>query len=104
MNPCEYSIATIKGNSLHDQDNIRSFGALIQRRLNQLKEQTDNLDERKWPYTPEEFLPLLESGPMPQLYNATYATLHPTIKINNAGYAETKSGKLATMIWFMASD
>ena len=41
---------------------------------------------------------------MPQLYNAIYATFHPTIKINNAGYAETKSGKLATMIWSMVSD
>ena len=41
---------------------------------------------------------------MPQLCNAIYATLHPTININNAGYAEIKSGKLATMIWSMASD
>ena len=56
MNPCEYSIATIKGKGWCDQDIIRSFGAMIWRRSNQLKEQTDNLDKRKWPYSPRRSL------------------------------------------------
>ena len=104
MNPCEYSIATIKGRGLRDEDIIRAFSAMVRRKVAQLKQEDGSKYDKQRPYTPDEVLKLLDIGPLPHLYNVIYATLHPNYKLNDNGYAETKSGKLATKIWSMASE
>ena len=56
-----------------------------------------------WPLTKEELLKKLDSGVLPELYNAIYYSIHDWGKINEFGYCGS-SYNLATKIWSMASD
>jgi len=72
VNPCQYSVATIKGFGLNDDDITRAFGNMIRRKIKDLE--TNNI---VWPYSPEEVSQVIECGPLPELYNVICATMKP---------------------------
>ena len=51
VNPCIYSIATLKGRGLRDLDLVKSFGRMIRRKIEEKKKK-----ENKWPLTQDELL------------------------------------------------
>ena len=61
MNPCEYAVAVLKEKGLRDNDIIRSFGALIRRKI---EERSQQEEDTRWPYKPEELLEMLDKGPI----------------------------------------
>ena len=95
INPCEYSIATIKGNGLRDDDIIRAFGAMVKRKVKARSEESKHA--MNFPFTPEELIDKInDEGPIPEIYNAIYSSLHPFVKKTEQGYAETSSQQLGT--------
>ena len=70
MNPCEYSVATLHGYGLRDDDLARSFGKMIRRKIHKRKmaellpKETRALEER------------INAGPLPELYNAIIYSLY----------------------------
>ena len=98
INTCTYSVATMHGSGLRDLDLAKSFGSLVCRKLEQKKKETD-----KWPLTPEELLARIDEGPLSELYNTIYFSIHEHGKLNDKGYAIT-SATQATKIWSTASD
>ena len=87
INPCKYSVATIKVRGLRDGDIIKAFGAMVRRKIQQRKTERDQENEEtKFPFTPEKVCEKLNEGTIPELYNAIYAALHPDIQINAHGY------------------
>ena len=100
MNPLEYTAATLKGHGLRDEDLVRACAKMIRRKI-----EIGNKDEDdRWPYTPDELLSELQQGPMQDLYNLIYGSFDPNYKINEHGYAVTRSRRTATKVWSMASD
>ncbi len=98
-NPCDYAVATLRGQGLRDDDLIRAFGRMIRRKL-----QCRDEKSRKWPLTAEEFFLELDRGPPPDLYNAIFYTISDDAKKNEYGYNITTSKNLAIKIWSLASD
>ncbi len=98
VNPCEYSLATLHGCGLRDDDLAKSFGRMIRRKL-KMKTQ----EKPEWPLSPEELICKLDEGPLPDLYNAIYYSMYDNMKKNEHGYAVTSRTK-ATKIWSIASD
>ena len=47
--------------------------------------------ERKWPYTPYELIEMLDRGPLKEIYNVSCASINPAYKVNEYGYAITRS-------------
>ena len=99
VNPCDYSESTLKGHGLRENDLIRAFAKMIKGKIEKRRK-----DESQWPFTPEQLLTNLDSGPLPDLYNIIYATIDPNFKINNYGYSVTRSDQMATKVWSVASD
>ena len=50
-NPCEYSVAIIKGHGLRDGDLVRSIARMIWRKIKRR-----STEEQTWPYTPDELV------------------------------------------------
>ena len=98
MNPCEYTLATLYGCGLRDQDLTRAFGKMIRRKVASFD------DDIQWPLTPKKLLEVMDKGPIPELFNAIYYTMHDSGKVNEFGYAETQSHNAAIKIWSLASD
>ena len=98
MNTCEYTLATLHGCGLRDQDLTRVFGKMIRRKVASFD------DDIQWPLTPEKLLEVMDKGPIPELFNAIYYTVHNSGKLNEFGYAETQSHNAAIKIWSLASD
>ena len=97
INPCEYSVATLKGHCLKDEDFLRSFANFIKRKVK----------ERNYEPPPLSAYSLMESfdnGPLPELYNVIYATMYEHFSLNEHGYAKTDSSNIATKIWSIALD
>ena len=99
VNPCDYSESTLKGHGLRENDLIRAFAKMVKG-----KNEKRRKDESQWPFTPEQLLTNLDSGPLPDLYNIIYATIDPNFKINKYGYSVTRSDQMATKVWSVASD
>ena len=99
VNPCQYSVATLGGSGLSDNNIITSFARMVRRKLqicNQLRE--------SWPMSIDDIENFVQSGPSPELYNAIYATINPSFKVHSSGYAVTPSHQSATKIWSITSD
>ena len=82
MNPCEYSVATLHGYGLRDDDLARSFGKMIRRKIHKKKvadllpKDSRTLEER------------INTGPLPELYNAIIYSLYESHPSKNSnGYA-----------------
>ena len=99
VNPCDYSIATLKGSGLSDENHIRAFSNLIRKKV-------EKMEFSDLPSEPEKLIAAFESeGPMPDLYNTIYSTIFgENYKINKDGYAITESYHVANKIWSVASD
>ena len=100
INPCEYSVSTLKGHGMRDTDIIRSFANLIRRRVESKRDE----EHTSFPMKPNELVEELHKGPIPELYNAIYMTLNGSGAINKHGYCGTNSSNLANKIWALASD
>ena len=98
INPCTYSIATLHGCGLRDADITKAFGRMLRRKLNERQK-----SDVSWPLTPEELLSRIDTGPLPEIYNAIYFSIYESGSINQYGYASTSHIK-ATKIWALASD
>ena len=98
VNPCEYSLATLHGCGLRDDDLAKAFGRMVRRKV-AVKEK----EHHQWPLSPEELIAKLDDGPLPDLYNAIYYSIYDQGEKNEHGYAVTSSAK-ATKIWSIASD
>ena len=70
VNPCEYSLATLHGCGLRDEDLAKSFGKMIRCKL-AVKEEK----QHQWPLSPEELIAKLDEGPLPDLYNTIYYSI-----------------------------
>ena len=99
VNPCQYSVANIDGFDLSDNDIIRSFAPMARRKL-----QTCNQLRESWPMSIDDIENFVQRGPLPELYNAIYATINPSFKVHSSGYAVTPSHQSATKIWSITSD
>eukprot|EP00794_Sanderia_malayensis_P016277 gene16277-17916_t len=98
INPCEYSVATLHGCGLRSEDHVRAFGRMIREKIKLKQKQRYD-----FPLTSEEFIKSLDEGPLPELYNAIFYSMHDSATINEYGYAVTSRVK-ATKIWSLASD
>ena len=47
---------------------------------------------------------MLDRGPLKEIYNVIYASINPAYKVNEYGYAITRSRPVATKIWSVSSD
>lgn len=65
INPCKYSVATIKGNGLRDIDISTGFAAMIRRKL-------ESISSNTFPCSTESLREELYRGPMKDLYNVIY--------------------------------
>jgi hypothetical protein len=107
MDPCLYSIATLKGFVLRDIDITKAFAAMIKRKVLNLKEDDDDNDDGdddQFPFTPEKLLKNIDKGPLPDLYKVISLALKCTYATNNCGYTITKCKNLATKVWSLAND
>ena len=84
---------------LSDNDIIRSFAQMVRQKL-----QTCNQLRESWPMSIDDVENFVQRGPLPELYNAIYATINPSFKVHSTGYAVTPSHQSATKIWSVASD
>eukprot|EP00794_Sanderia_malayensis_P019636 gene19636-21579_t len=92
INP--YSVATLQGRCLRDEDFVRSFSYLIRLKSKQLAS-NENLDLGIQ----------LDADPLPEIYNVIYASKYGSnYQVNDSGYAITKSKNIATRVWSIASD
>ena len=89
VNPCQYSVATLDGFGLSDNDIIRSFARMVRRKL-----QTCNQLRESWPMSIDDIENFVQRGPLPELYNAIYATINPSFKVHSTGYAVTPSHQM----------
>ena len=80
MNPCEYSVATLKGHGMRDSDIISSFANYIKRVVNTKEKRTN------FPMKPKELIEEIHRGPTCVLYNTIFMTLHNSGKLNDHGY------------------
>ena len=99
VNPCQYSVATLDGFGLSDNDIIRSFARTVRRKL-----QTCNQLRESWPMSIDDIERFVQRSPLPELYNAVYATINPSFKVHSTGCAVTPSHQSATKIWSITSD
>ena len=86
INQCQYSVATLDGFGISDNDIIRSFARMVR------------------PMSIDDIENFVQRGPLPELYNTIYATINPSFKVHSTGYAVTPSHQSATKIWSIASD
>ena len=97
LNPCQYSVATLKGAGLRDIDLAKGFASMIKRK-NSLS------TAASFPYSIESLIEDLDRGPLTDLYNIIHLTVKGTCALNESGYATTKSRTLAAKIWSLAYD
>ena len=80
VNPCQYSVATLDGFGLSDNDIIRSFARMVRRKL-----QTGNQLRESWPMSIDNIENFVQRGPLLELYNAIYATINPSFQVHSTG-------------------
>ena len=98
INPCEFTVATLQGHGLRDNDLIKAFATMLKRKIE------SRVDAEKWPCTPDELIEMLDRGPLKEIYNFIYASINLSYQVNEYGYAITRSRPIATKVWSMASD
>eukprot|EP00794_Sanderia_malayensis_P008248 gene8248-9129_t len=91
-NPLQYSLATLHGHGLREDDLVKAFAKLVNRKLSGKKRQP-------WPPDPKELLSSLDnSGPLRCLYNVISWSINPKREKNELGYAKTASESQAEKI------
>ena len=83
-----------------DADIIRSFANLIRRTVLKKREQ----EHVEFSMKSNKLIQEIHKGPMIEIYNAIFMSLHGSATINEYGYCGTDSTHLANKIWALASD
>ena len=116
LNPCTYSVATLKGTGLRDIDIARGFALMVRRNITAKSkskpesksgpksESKSEEESTGFPFTADQLIKELYRGPVNDLYNVIYLTVKSTCTIKNHGYAATNSETLAAKNWSLASD
>ena len=99
VNPCQYSVATLDGFGLSDNNIIRSFTRMVKRKL-----QTCNQLRESWPMSVDDIENFVQRGLLPELYYAISATINPSFKVHSSEYVVTPSHQNPTKIWSITSD
>ena len=81
MNPCLYSVATLKGFGLRDQDLLKAFWNMIKCKIKEREHVVQFLLKIQQMDT------VLEKGPLKDHYNAVFATINPNFTLTDNGYA-----------------
>ena len=89
-----YVIAVVKIKGLSSNYIIRSFDALIQRKI---KKHVENKKKFELPHSPEELMGMLDRGPLSEIYNAIYYSVKGHLKLNRYGYAKICATKICAM-------
>ena len=89
-----YVIAVVKVKGLSNNYIIRSFDALIQRKI---KKHVENKKKFELPHSPEELMGMLDRGPLSEIYNAIYYSVKGHFKLNRYGYAKICATKICAM-------
>eukprot|EP00794_Sanderia_malayensis_P018600 gene18600-20470_t len=91
-NPLQYSLATLHGRGLREDDLVKALAKLVNRKLS-------GKERQSWPPDPKELLSSLDnSGPLRCLYNAISWSINPKREKNELGYAKTASESQAEKI------
>ena len=94
MNPCEYAIATINGKGLRDEDIIKAFGKLVQRKLSA---KLSKKAPKQWPLTPGDLVAQLNEESLPVLQGAILASLGKSTSHQMSSILEPK-------VWALCSE
>ena len=79
INPCEYSVSTLKGHGMRDADIICSFANLIRRTVLKKREQ----EQVEFPMKSNKLIEEIHKGPMIEIYNAIF--MSPSMSMAAAG-------------------
>ncbi len=66
----------------------RTFGQMIRRKIEERKSRED-----AWPLITKELLTKLDTGPLPELFNAIYFSFYQKSVLNQYGYAASSHTK-----------
>eukprot|EP00794_Sanderia_malayensis_P005820 gene5820-6517_t len=103
VNPLDYSLATLQGAGLRDDDITKAFANMINRKVKCLKQkQLAEGQVRNEQISFDELVAQLdEHEPLQQIYNAIGLSLHPSAKKNEHGYVVLSSLQ-ANKVWSIA--
>ena len=98
VNPFHYSVATIQGSGLKDEDLTKPFARLVRHKLNTSEAQS-------WPLSAEDLLAKLgKTSLFSHLYNVIAWSVNPSNQRNKFGFVEMRSKLLSEKIWAISSD
>ena len=98
VSPFEYSVASLKGIGLRDNDYVLSFARFIKKKVVRWQE-SGNFQVLE----PNDITDM-EQTPLPDLYNVIYNSMYSYSKLNEYGFASTESQNIATKIWSLSLD
>ena len=89
INPCTYSTATLHSWGLRDIDLTKAF-----RRMERRKLQEKRKGDITWPEKLEEHLSRIDTGPLPEMYNAIWFSISASTSTNYTGTQNHRTSKL----------
>ena len=102
VNPLDYSLATIRGAGLRDDDITKAFARMILRKIARKKNCHDDEGAAPVHVSFENLTEQLdEHEPMPEIYNAISMSINPFCKKNDHGFAVIPPSQ-ATKVWSIA--
>ena len=95
VDPFAYVLVILKGKGLKDYDITKSFGKLIRRKFKITAEEKQTLNGFTFL---KRLLRCWDKGPLPEIYNTIFYTVHRKYVTNKYGYAKTEYSQLSTKI------
>ena len=99
VNLYEYLLAILKRKGLKACDIMKLFGELIWRKI---KITTGEKQSPEWSYSRQETVEMLIKGPLLQIYNRIFYSVHEKNVTNKYGYAKTEFSQFGAKICSMA--
>eukprot|EP00794_Sanderia_malayensis_P006503 gene6503-7248_t len=100
VNPLDYSLATIRGAGLRDNEIIKVFAKMINRKIKYRADANNSPESSTFSF--DDMIQGLEKHePIPELYNVIAMSLNPSCKINEYGFAAV-SPLQARKVWSIA--
>ena len=102
VNPLDYSLATIRGAGLRDDNITKAFARMVHRKITRKKSCDDDKSAAHVHASFENLVGQLdEHEPMQEIYNAIAMSLNPSFKKNDHGFVVIPSSQ-ATKVWSIA--